>query len=281
MDKNKPIGIFDSGVGGLTVLKEVRKQLSHENVVYFGDTARAPYGEKSKKEIIDINFEIIGFLLQQNVKMIIIGCNTSSALALEDDRKMFNILPIVDLITPGAKDAVNKCNNGRIGVIATSATVSSKAYSEKIKNIDNTKEILEIACPKFVPLVESAITSGQVVDAAVGEYIQPFVHMNVDTLIYGCTHYPFLHNLVSKFLGEDKTYIDPARSTVEEAGQILSQEGLVNDQDSMGRVVYFTSGSSEKFEKLGEMFLGEKVGNVFNYTFDSVKEHIPVKDVNF
>lgn len=274
MSNNKPIGIFDSGVGGLTVLREIKKQLPNESIIYFGDTSRAPYGEKSREEIIKINFEIVDFLLNQDVKMVIIGCNTSSALALEADKEMFPQIPIVDLISPGSGDAVRKCTNSKIGVIATTATVNSSAYKNKILSINPDKKVIEVACPKFVLLVESGVVEGQMVDIAVQEYIWPMIQLNIDTLIYGCTHYPFLHTSIKKFLGDEKNYIDPAESTIEEAKRILNLNNIANDQNVLGKVIYYTSGSQEKFEKLGEMFLGERIDNIKRHSFSSIKETI-------
>ena len=274
MSSSKPIGIFDSGIGGLTVLREVIKQLPYEDLIYFGDTERAPYGEKSKEEIVKINFDIINFLIKQNVKMIIIGCNTSSALALEANREMFPMLPIVDLIQPGAREAVRKCHNHKIGVIATTATVNSSAYRNKILNIDSEKEVVEIACPKFVPLIENGIIEGPMVEIAVNEYLWPMQHFGIDTLIFGCTHYPFLIKPIKQLLGEDKNYIDPAVSTVFEAKAVLNKNNLTNNKDKKGEAIYYTSGSSEKFEKLSGLFLGKKIEKIQKHSLKPIREII-------
>ncbi len=232
MDK-RPIGIFDSGSGGLTVVAEVKKQLPDESVIYYGDLARVPYGSKSKEEIIAINAEIITYLISRKVKMIIVACNTSSALSLEEDKDKFSI-PIIGLIGPGAQSAAIITKNKKVGIIATEATVRSHAYKKLLLSLNPSIEVYEQACPKFVPLIESGKTNSADLKSAVTEYIQPLLLKDIDTLIHGCTHYPLIEDKLRKISGKNIEFVNPAVGTVALAKEILEKNNIF----SKGPAVY-------------------------------------------
>jgi glutamate racemase len=218
LSARNPIGIFDSGVGGLTVLRELRRQLPNESIIYFADTARLPYGIRSKTEILQYVREINQWLLTQNVKMIIMACNTSSALALEIVQKEFD-LPMVGLILPGAAVAV--AGGKRIGIIATPATAKSQAYRYAI-------QVWEVGCPEFVPLIEQNRLEEPETETIVGKYLQPLLEADIDTLVYGCTHYPHLAPVLNRILPPTVRLVDPAVAVVKAAKQELQLRGLQN-----------------------------------------------------
>lgn len=253
---NRPIGIFDSGIGGLTVLKEVKKQLPGESVIYYGDLARVPFGSKSKEEIIQINKDIISYLVSRDVKMILIACNTSSSFALEADRKEFDV-PILGLIEPGAKAAVEVTKNGKIGIFATEGTVSSRSYVNGIKNIDPLLNIYQSACPKFVPLIEAGKFSGSEVDEAIKEYITPLAEEGVDTLVHGCTHYPYLEEAISAYFDENFVFVNPAEGIVTNAKEVLEKHNLLSE-DSAEYDYIVTKMEGEKYVRVDgrEQLLG-------------------------
>lgn len=219
-----PIGIFDSGVGGLTVLQQLYRQLPNESIIYFGDTARLPYGTRSQAEILQFVREILAWMLQQHVKMVIMACNTSSALALEEVRAEFPI-PILGIILPGAKAAVQQ--GKRIGVIATPATATSNAYRRAIIEIDPTVQVWQVGCPEFVPLIEqNRIRDPYTIEVA-RRYLAPLLQQQIDTLVYGCTHYPHLAPVIRLLLPAIKL-VDPAVHVVAAAAQELDLLGLRN-----------------------------------------------------
>jgi len=226
MTDNRPIGVFDSGIGGLTVLAEVKRQLPKESVIYFGDLARVPYGSKTKEEIITINEDVIGYLVSRDVKMVIVACNTSSAIALEYDKDKFSI-PIVGVIGPGANTAFAITKTKRIGIIATEATVRAHAYKNILTSLNSTLFVTEQACPKFVPLIEAGKLSGVELEAAITEYIQPLMDANIDTLIFGCTHYPHIEQAIRSFTGNALKFVNPAVGTVALAHELLEREGML------------------------------------------------------
>jgi glutamate racemase len=234
---NSPIGIFDSGKGGLTVLEQIKQQLPYEDVICYSDVARLPYGSRSTEEVISFNYEIISYLIDRGAKMVVIACNTSSAVAIEADQTKFSI-PINGLIHPGARAALACTRNNKIGIAATQRTVSSHAYRQQIEkiwtekrtnsNLQQQLEVLEVACPEFVPLVEAGKTSGQEVRTAVMKYFKVFQERGVDTVVHGCTHYPFLEKEMRAYLGDKVSFVDPAVDTVKEAKQIMRQRGLLS-----------------------------------------------------
>lgn len=256
----KPIGVFDSGVGGLTVVKELIRQLPHEDIVYFGDTARVPYGIKSKETVIRFSIENILFLFKHEVKFICVACNTVSSFALPEIKNHFRV-PIVGVITPGAREAVYATRNKRIGVIGTKGTIKSRAYEDEIRRFDPKVKVTAVACPLFVPFVEEGWLTGDVVTSVAKEYLGPLKEGGVDTVILGCTHYPLLKNVISQVMGKNVTLIDSAKQVAIEVNKILSNEGLLNEK-GRGRLEFFVSDNPEWFSNLARRFLGKPVRNV-------------------
>ena len=256
----KSIGVFDSGVGGLTVVKELIRQLPFEDIVYFGDTARVPYGIKSKETIIRFSIENILFLLKQDVKLICVACNTVSSVALPIIRNHFRV-PIVGVLTPGVREAVYATQNRRIGVIGTNSTIKSRAYEHEIKQLNPLVKVIALTCPLFVPFVEEGWLSGKVVLEVARTYLKPLKSAGVDTVILGCTHYPLLKSVIKEVLGEKVELIDSARQVGMEVKKILSVEGLLN-KERRGRHKFYVSDNPEWFMGLAERFLGQKVKDV-------------------
>lgn len=262
----KSIGVFDSGVGGLTVVKELIRQLPGEDIIYFGDTARVPYGTKSKETVIRFSIENILFLLKQEVKLICVACNTVSSVALPVIKQYFKV-PIVGVITPGVREAVYATKNKRIGVIGTSSTVKSRTYENEIKQLDHKVSVMAKACPLFVPFVEEGWFSGKVVAQVAKTYLKPLRDAGVDTVILGCTHYPLLKAVIKEALGKDVILIDSAQQVAIEVKEILSAEGLLS-KARRGRHRFYVSDNPEGFSALAKRFLGHdarevsKVNNV-------------------
>ncbi len=266
-----PIGVFDSGVGGLTVLQEIRRQLPQESVIYFGDTARVPWGSRSPAEIIEFVRQILIWMQSQEVKMVVMACNTSSALALDVLRDSFD-LPILGLILPGARAAVR--NGRRIGVIATSATIKSNAYAQAIEESlaesQEQAQVWQVACPEFVPLVEAGrIKDSYTLEVAI-EYLTPLIEADIDTLVFGCTHYPHLASLFRQILPDHVQFIDPAEHIVSAAARELELLGLhvglrhnsknsKNSKKSIDRAHtrFCVSGDPEQFAQLSSRWLNK------------------------
>ena len=226
--KSAPIGIFDSGVGGLTVAREIMRQLPNEQIVYFGDTARVPYGSKSKNNIIKYSRQIVRFLLSRDVKAIVVACNTASALALDEIKDEINI-PIIGVVRPGAVTAVKSTRNKRVGVIGTDATIKSELYTEYIHELDKDITVIGKACPLFCPLVEEGMLHDEVTDEIARRYLSGLQTEDIDTLILGCTHYPLLRSTVSRIMGEKVNLINPAYETAMSLKQLLIENNLLND----------------------------------------------------
>ncbi|MEI6430150.1 MAG: glutamate racemase [Pseudanabaena sp. ELA607] len=252
-----PIGVFDSGVGGLTVLQELRRLLPHEQMLYFGDTARVPYGNRSAGEIIEFVYEILRWMQSQKAKMVIMACNTSSALALDIVRSDFD-MPILGLILPGARAAVRK--GRRIGVIATKATVQSEAYVNAIKESDPTAEVWQQACPEFVPLIEAGRLRDPHTAAVARNYVEPLLDAGIDTLVFGCTHYPHLSHVLREFVPPTVQFVNPATYVARAAVQELDLLGLRRggcqdvEYDSLTRFV--VSGDPQQFAQVSGQWLG-------------------------
>lgn len=225
-----PIGVFDSGRGGLTVAREILRQLPNEKIVYFGDTARVPYGSKSKETVIRYSRQIVRFLLTKNVKAIVVACNTASAFALEELEKEFDI-PIIGVIRPGAKTAVENTKTKRIGVIGTEGTIRSAIYSEVIHEYDKEAIVLGKACPLFVSLVEEGWLHDTVTDEVAYRYLSEFKDRNIDTLIMGCTHYPLIRSTIMKTMGEDVFLVNPAYETAISLKKLLEEKGIASKAD--------------------------------------------------
>jgi glutamate racemase len=246
------IGIFDSGVGGLTVLRELYRQLPNESILYFADTARLPYGTRTPAEIRQFCFEILSWMMQQDVKMVIMACNTSSALALEAVQSEFDV-PILGLILPGARAAVKQ--GKRIGVIATPATAASHAYRRAITEIDATAQVWQVGCPEFVPLVEQNRLHDPYTIEVARQYLAPLLEQQIDTLVYGCTHYPHLAPIVRRILPPLVKTVNPAEYVVTAAVQELDLTGLRNTWAPMP-TRFCVSGSPEQFAQLSVQWLG-------------------------
>ncbi len=260
----KPIGIFDSGIGGLTVFKEIRKILPGENLIYFGDTARVPYGNKSKETIIRYSKEITRFLVGSKVKMIVVACNTASSMALRTLRKEFE-LPVFGVIGPGAMSAYKKSNGGPVAVIGTAATIQSRAYSLAINNLNKTGEHIEIieqACPLLVPLVEEGWVYSDVTAEVVRRYLKPVIEKKPSCLILGCTHYPIIKKLIVKEIGKTAVIIDSGKEVALELKRFLTKNNMLNKSGVKAAEHFFVSDAPEKFKILGENFLGKKIRNV-------------------
>lgn len=256
----KSIGVFDSGVGGLTVVKELIRHLPYENIVYFGDTARVPYGIKSKETVIRFSIENILFLLKQDVKLICVACNTVSSLALPVIKHHFKV-PIVGVLSPGVREAVYATRNKHIGVIGTKGTISSCSYENEIKQLDPEVKVISVACPLFVPFVEEGWLSGDVVVTVAKTYLKPLKEANVDTVILGCTHYPLLKPVIRAVMGKNVTLIDSAKQVAIEVKKILAAEGQLNCR-RLGKHEFFVSDNPEWFSGLAERFLGSPLKNV-------------------
>lgn len=257
----RAIGVFDSGIGGLTVVKELIHHLPFESIIYFGDTARAPYGTKSKSTIIRFTLENILFLLKQDVKLIVVACNTSSSIALPVIRKHFKV-PIIGVILPGAKEAVYATKNKRVGVIATPGTVKSRAYEAEIKRLSPDIKVVSCACPLFVPLVEEGWLNEQATLDVAKKYLTPFKQSGVDTLILGCTHYPLLKSTIRKVLGAKINLIDSAQQVALEAKEILAGDGQLEKSCGRAKNIFFVSDEPDPFAHLAQRFLGYKLKNV-------------------
>lgn len=255
---NQPIGVFDSGVGGLTIVKEFLGQLPQEDIIYFGDTARVPYGTKSDSTIIKFSIENILFLLKFKVKMIVIACHTSSSVGLPVVQRHFKI-PILGVINPGAKEAVFTTRNNRIGIIGTKATILSGAYEREIKELMPQAKVFTQSCPLFVPLAEEGWINENIALDIAKKYLSFFNKTKIDTLILGCTHYPLLRNVIQEAVGNRVRLIDPACYTAKEAKNILISHGLETSSSGKSRIQFFVSDEPQKFSILGEKFLGRKI----------------------
>jgi glutamate racemase len=263
MNDSRPIGIFDSGMGGLTVVKEVIRSLPNEKIIYFGDTARVPYGPKSKETIIRFSIENILFLLKNNVKLIIIACNTASSVALSAIEKNFKV-PIMGVIEPGVSEAVLITRNKRIGIIGTKTTIKSCAYENQIRTIDPRIKVYSTACPLFVPLVEEGWLNTKITQEIVTDYLIPLKKKNIDTIVLGCTHYPLLKPMIKRVLGPKVNLIDSARQVAYGAKQILEQQGLLtqNKKSEQHSVCFYVSDEPDNFARQGEKFLGFRLNKV-------------------
>ncbi|HSM82949.1 MAG TPA: glutamate racemase [Nodosilinea sp.] len=248
------IGIFDSGVGGLTVLREIYRQLPNESVLYFGDTARLPYGSRSPEEILYFVRQILTWMADQGVKMVMMACNTSSALALDRVQDEFEF-PVLGLIRPGAQAAARQ--GRRIGVIATQATVNSRAYTQAIQEIDAACQVWEVGCPNFVPLVEQNQIHAPHAQRTAATYLQSLMAAEIDTLVYGCTHYPHLAPVLQTILPSSMQYVDPAISMVAAAAQELDALGLRSSTPAWS-TEFYVSGSAAEFKKLSVQWLGHQ-----------------------
>lgn len=248
--KDLPIGVFDSGVGGLTVVREIMRQIPKERIVYFGDTARVPYGSKSKETVTKYSRQILRFLKTQNVKAIVIACNTASAYALETLEKEIDI-PIIGVVKPGAKTATEATRNGKIGVIATEGTIQSEIYTQYIKELKKNVEVKGKACPLFVPLVEEGLLEDPVTEEIAQRYLSVLINSGIDTLILGCTHYPLIRSTVKKVMGEEVVLVNPAYETAIELKRLLEKNHMLQEEKpplGTNQYQFFVSDGAEKFQ---------------------------------
>ncbi len=263
MNINSPIGIFDSGVGGLTVAKVLFQLLPNENIIYFGDVGRTPYGGRSDKIIKEFTQQDIAFLIEKDVKLIISACNSASSVALPEIRSQYKV-EIIGVIKPGSQMAVERTKNGKIGVIGTKATVNSRAYENCIHSFDDKINITAHACPLFVPLVEEDYQTNKATRLIAEDYLQPLKDTGVDTLVLGCTHYPLLKDLIQEIMGDNVTLIDSGEETARAAQHYLYSITSVKDAVSKisGRREFYVSDVPDKFSLIASRFLGQKVVNV-------------------
>ncbi len=261
MDNNSPIGVFDSGIGGLTVLKEITNLMPNENVVYFGDTARVPYGSKSKETVMRYVHQIIRFLKTKNVKAIVIACNTASAYAL-CETEICDTVPIIGVIDAGVKTACKCTKNNRIGIIGTDGAIQSGVHAKMIKNIKPDAQVFGKSCPLFVPFAEEGLFEGELTDGIVQHYLSQFNSLDIDTLILGCTHYPLLANAIKKYLGNSINYVNPAYETACQLKNLLSEHLMLCDADNRQTSEFYVSDSAQKMISFANMILGGDNKNI-------------------
>ncbi len=257
----RPIGVFDSGIGGLTVVQELTRLLPHESIVYFGDTARVPYGTKSRESVIRFSRDNVNVLLKYNVKMIVVACNTSTSWALGILRKEYKI-PIIGVIEPGSRRAVEVSKKGRIGVIATPSTINSGKYTETILKLMSKAVVATKACPLFVPLVEEGWLDHKVTENVAQEYLASLKTKDIDTLILGCTHYPLLKPVLQKVLGKGVMLVDSATETARAVKRLLESEGLMRLSKRPPRNEFLVSDEPEHFRIVAKRFLGYDLPHV-------------------
>ena len=256
-DKDRAIGVFDSGIGGLTVLHQIIETLPRENTVYLGDTARAPYGSKSVETVLRYSFENSAFLVEKGVKIVVVACNTSTAVALNQLKDQLAI-PVIGVIEPGVRRAIQSTKNNKVGVIGTEATIQSGAYTQALKTADPAIEVYSRACPLFVPLVEEGWTDNAVVEMTAKAYLQGFKQSGIDTLVLGCTHYPLLKKAIRKFMGGGVRLVDSAEETAKVVEAVLKKTSITR-KNGKGTHSFFVTDAPDRFVKVGRRFLGEKV----------------------
>jgi glutamate racemase len=256
-----PIGIFDSGVGGLTVARAIIDQLPHESILYIGDTARGPYGPRSLAEVRDFSLETLDFLVGEGVKAIVIACNTASAAMLRDARERYSV-PVIEVIQPAVRRAVAATRSGKVGVIGTRATIDSQAYLDAFAAAPHLS-ITSTACPLFVEYVERGETSGSAITKVARDYLQPMIDAEVDTLVLGCTHYPLLTGVISYVMGNEVSLVSSAEETAKDLYRVLVESSLLNSSTKKAPDYRFlATGDAHAFESLARRFLGPEVGSV-------------------
>jgi glutamate racemase len=261
MSSSAPIGVFDSGLGGLTVVREMISQLPNESIIYFGDTARVPYGPKSPDTVLRYSREITSYMKDQGVKALVVACNTATAHALPALREEFD-LPIVGVIQPGARAAAAATRTHRVGVIGTAGTIRSRAYEKEIKKLLPDAEITAQACALFVPLVEEGWVDTEPTRAIARNYLAPMVSAQIDTMVLGCTHYPLMKTVIGNVVGRQVRLIDSAEETAREAGSVLRANDLENPEANRAQYRFIASDAPDTFLALGERFLGSPIDRV-------------------
>jgi len=262
-----PIGIFDSGIGGLTVVKQLLRFLPNENLVYFGDTARVPYGTKSEKLIKQYALEDAAFLNQFDIKLLVVACNSASATAVDLLKSTLSI-PVTGVIDPGVNAALSKSRLNRIGVIGTTATVMSNAYHDSIFTLNDKIEVFGQPCPLLVPLVEEGWIDEEITRLTIRKYLDPMLSKNIDTLILGCTHFPVIKDTIQKEIGPDIALIDSGEETAKFVRKMLKDLNLTRNKETQGQVEFYVSDIPGKFDEVGTRFLGQPVINAKRVDFD-------------
>jgi len=264
--QEQPIGFLDSGLGGLSVVKEVKKILPRESIEYFADNQRQPYGKKNQKELVGYTTQIIDFLLKKKIKICVIACNTATAASLTQLKEIFNI-PIIGVIESAVQDAIKKTSNNRIGVIATEFTTKNQAYLKTIKNLAPHIIVFSNYCPEFVPIVESGKFTDTETYIIAEEYLKPLKESHIDTLILGCTHYSFLKKVISDIMGSEVKLVDPADSVSFKLKEILIQKGILNEIGKSNEN-YYTTGSVEKVSKIAKIILKDDSFKIIKITME-------------
>ena len=255
------IGIFDSGVGGLTVVRQIASRLPHENVIYLGDTARVPYGTKSGETVVRYALSCARVLLERRIKLLVVACNTASAFALDALRESLDV-PVVGVVEPGARSALERTKTMKIGVIGTRGTIASGEYRHTLERLARDVQVFSKACPLFVPLAEEGWIEGEIPRQIATEYLEDLQRHDIDTLVLGCTHYPLLKATIAAVLGPDVTLVDSAQATSEVVQDVLSTTNLLKDSDSAGSLQFLVSDAPERFAQVGNAFLNQEIENV-------------------
>ena len=261
MSNDAPIGVFDSGIGGLTVVRELIHQLPNESIIYFGDTARVPYGPKSPDTVLRYSREIVSYLKGEGVKALVVACNTATAHALPALREEFDF-PIIGVIGPGARAAAAATQKKKVGVIGTAGTIRSGAYEKAIRKLLPDVEVVTQACALFVPLIEEGWVDTEPTRAIARNYLAPMVSAEVDTLVLGCTHYPLMKTVIGNVVGRDVRLIDSAQETARETGDRLRENGIANDSPNHAQYRFISSDAPETFLAMAQRFLGSAIDRV-------------------
>jgi glutamate racemase len=273
LNPDQAIGVFDSGLGGISVVRAIIDLLPHEHLIYFGDTARVPYGSKSEDTVIRFAHQISSFLREKQVKMIVVACNTASAVALESLQRSFTI-PVVGVIEPGSEAAVKSAGHKRIGVIGTASTIRSGAYRTAIRALDPEIEVTDQPCPLLVPLVEEDWPHDGVVTQVLDRYLDIFKGRKPDSLILGCTHYPYLKSVIQEIMGPDVQLIDSGEETATRVQKVLKEMGLLNHGNGdPGMHKFYVSDFPQKFEETASRFLGRPLDKLFKVELEVLESY--------
>lgn len=269
----RAVGVFDSGVGGLTVLKAIRHYLPEEDLIYLGDTARVPYGTKSPETVLQYALQAAEFLCAHQVKMVVVACNTASSVALQILAHRFNV-PVVGVIVPGAEEAVRISRSGRIGVIGTEGTVNSGAYQHEISTLCDGVEVFSAVCPLFVPLAEEGWAGHEIARLAASEYLQPLLDSHIDTLVLGCTHYPLLKETLRQVLPDGVEMVDSATQTALTVQYLLRQNSTLCRRERQGSCRFYVTDVPTRFIRVGGAFLGQDLEQVDRITLPAIEHDL-------
>ncbi len=269
MTRDSAIGVFDSGIGGLTVVKRIHELLPNENIIYFGDTARVPYGSKSNDTVIEYSLQDAAFLVRKNVKLIVVACNTASSVAIEALQAKFD-LPVIGMIEPGAKFAISHSSNNNIGVIGTYATVNNHAYSNKLLEFNDSLKVTEKACPLFVPLAEEGLINHPATKLIANDYLSPLKSTGIDTLILGCTHYPILSETIQEVVGDNVKLVDSGIAASKEVENYLQGRGIRNTSNNIGKIEFYVSDIQTKFKEIASRFLGKEIAKIEKVDIETI-----------